>query len=291
MPSQRRLKVFGLLAAIVILTIFYVSNSAHSTQTSEFYSRTVAALDTKSRAAQEALDLENHKKIQAAAEADAAQKAKDRDPDSPIPAVKEKEQKPFAVDVEEAGKKAQNVAANVVDAAKDAVHGVTGPDSAEKSVAGRKMMKGIKDDGVAKVGNSGAKDPASEKKAGEDTKESDEAHDVEVELNAILKKSPSKSALVQWQTISVLTITQSSYSPRATARTRRRPSTFCLTSTVSCRHLMWRNWICTHSACGCRLRWRSRLADERYQTFSSMARALVEATMLPTLIPRTSWRR
>lgn len=192
MPSQRRLKVFGLLAALILLTVFYVSNNGHSTRTSEFYSRTVAALDAKTRAAQEALDLENHKKIQVAAEAEAVQKAKDRDPDSPIPAVREKEQKPFAVDVEEASKKAASVAASVADGVKDAVHGVTGPEGAEKSVAGRKMMKGMKDDGVAKVGNSGAKDPASGKKEGEDTDEDEAAHDVEVELNAILKKSPSE---------------------------------------------------------------------------------------------------
>lgn len=190
MPSQRRLKVFGLLAVIILLTIVYVSNSGHSTRTSEFYSRTVAALDAKSRAAQEALDLENHKKIQAAAEVEAAQKASNRDPDTPAAGTREKEQKPFAVDVEDAAKKAQDVAANVADGVKDAVHGVTGPE-ADKSVAGRKMMKNLKDDGVAKVGNSGAKDPASNKKEGDETKESDEDHETEVELNAILKKSPS----------------------------------------------------------------------------------------------------
>lgn len=194
MPSQRRLKIFGLLAAIIVLTLFYVSNSGQSTRTSEFYSRTVAAIDQKTRAAQEALDLENHKKVHAAAEAEAAQKAVNRDPDTPLPGTKGKEQKPFAVDVEDASKKAQSVAASVVDGAKDAVHGVTGPESADKSVAGRKMMKGLKDDGVAKIGNSGAKDPASGKKEGEETEESDADHDTEVELNTILKKSPSEFA-------------------------------------------------------------------------------------------------
>lgn len=192
MPSQRRLKVFGLLAALIVLTILYVSNSGHSTRTSEFYSRTVAAIDTKARAAQEALDLETHKKIHVAAQAEAAQKAKDRDPDLPVPGVKGKEQKPFAVDADEASKQAKKVAANVADGVKDAVHGVTSSEGADKSVAGRKMMKGMKDDGVAKVGNSGAKDPASGKKEGEDTEESDAEHDIEMELNSILKKSPSE---------------------------------------------------------------------------------------------------
>jgi len=193
MPSQRRLKVFGLLAALVLLTIFYMTKGGQSTRTSEFYSRTVSALDAKSRAAQEALDVENHKRIQAAAAAEAAQKAKGRDPDKPAPGAREKAQKPFAVDIDAAASKAHSAAANVADGVKDAVHGVTGAESAEKSVAGRKMMKGMKDDGVAKVGNSGAKDPSSGKMDGEDADESDEEHQVELELNTILKKSPSKS--------------------------------------------------------------------------------------------------
>lgn len=194
MPSQRRIKVVGLLAAIVLLTIIYVTNSGHSTRTSEFYSRTVAALDAKSRAAQAALDLDNHKKIQAAAEADAIQKASNRDPDIPIVGSKEKEQKPFAVDIDQVALKAQDAAANVADGVKDAVHGITGAD-ADKSVAGRKMMKGLKDDGVAKVGNSGAKDPASAQKEGDDADESLEDHEIEMELNDILKKSPSESEI------------------------------------------------------------------------------------------------
>ncbi|KAL1306759.1 hypothetical protein AAFC00_005422 [Neodothiora populina] len=192
MPSQRRLRAFGLLAGVLLLTIIYMSHAGQSTRTSEFYTRTVAAIDAKTRAAHEALDAENHKRIQAAAEAEAAQKANLRDPDLPVANTpKEKpQQKPFAVDIEDATEKAKSVAAKVAGGAKDAVHGVTGVDAAEKSVAGRKMMKGLKDDGVAKVGNSGAKDPASGEKEGEEKEESDEDHETEIELNSILKKSP-----------------------------------------------------------------------------------------------------
>ncbi|GAB7348499.1 hypothetical protein MBLNU459_g6903t1 [Dothideomycetes sp. NU459] len=188
MPSQRRIKVFGLLLVLAILTLVYMSSSARSTRSSEFYTRTVAALDTKHRAAQEALDLDNHKKIQDAHEAALAEKAaKGRNPDSPVPAAAPpKEQKPFAVDAEHAAGQAKKVAESVKEDVKDSVHGLVDGD---KSVAGRKMMKGekgLKDDGVAKVGNTGAK-PTPE---AESTSETDEEHAIEVELNSILKKSP-----------------------------------------------------------------------------------------------------
>lgn len=269
MPSQRRLRIIGLLIALTFLAVIYLSNSGHSTRTSEFYSRTVAALDAKHRAAQEALDLENHKKIQAAAEAEAVAKAKDRDPDSPVPVVKEKGQKPFAVDVEEAAKKAQSVAASVADGAQDAVHGVTGAEAAEKSVAGRKMMKGLKDDGVAKVGNSGAKDPASGSKEGEDTSETDEEHAVEVELNAILKKSPSKwfsRAWSAWETISANITLQSSSSPRATVPIPKRQSISCLTTTTLYRRRTLKSSTSTLWASNCKLLWKRLQGDERCPT-------------------------
>jgi hypothetical protein len=190
MPSQRRVKVFALLAALAVLSFIYLSSASSSTRSSPFYTKTAAALDTKH---QEALDLENHQKIQQVH--DAAEKEKQaaniRDPDlAAVPGQKVgKDQKPFAVDVEEAAEKAKKVADTVKEGAKDAVHGVV--DAAEKSVAGRKMIKGekgLKDDGVAKVGNTGAQ-PAQ----AEHADETEEEHKVEIELNAILKKSPSMS--------------------------------------------------------------------------------------------------
>lgn len=190
MPSQRRVKVFALLATLAVLSFIYLSSASSSTRSSPFYTNTAAALDTKH---QEALDLENHLKIQEVHEAAEKEKqaANVRDPDlAAVPGQKVgKDQKPFAVDVEEAAEKAQKVADTVKEGAKDAVHGVV--DAAEKSVAGRKMIKGekgLKDDGVAKVGNTGAQ-PAQ----AEHPDESEEEHKVEIELNAILKKSPSTS--------------------------------------------------------------------------------------------------
>jgi hypothetical protein len=190
MPSQRRVKVFALLAALAVLSFIYLSSASSSTRSSPFYTKTASALNTKH---QEALDLENHQKIQEVHDAAEREKqaANVRDPDlAAVPGQKVgKDQKPFAVDVEEAAEKAQKVADTVKEGAKDAVHGVV--DAAEKSVAGRKMIKGekgLKDDGVAKVGNTGAQ-PAQADHADE----SEEEHKVEIELNAILKKSPSMS--------------------------------------------------------------------------------------------------
>lgn len=180
------------MAILAVLSFIYLSSGGSSTRSSAFYTRTSSALDAKHRAAQEALDLQNHQKIQEAHEA--AEKEKEaaniRDPDlAAVPGQNiGKEQKPFAVDVDEAAEKAQKVADSVKEGVKDAVHGVV--DSGDKSVAGRKMIKGekgLKDDGVAKVGNTGAKPT---KVAGDD--ESEEDHKVELELNSILKKSPSK---------------------------------------------------------------------------------------------------
>ncbi|KEQ87615.1 glutaredoxin [Aureobasidium pullulans EXF-150] len=146
MPSQRRVKVFALLAALAVLSFIYLSSAGSSTRSSAFYTSTSSALNAKH---QEALDLENHQKIQ---------------------------------EVHEAAEK-QKEAANIRDPDLAAVPGQ------KKSVAGRKIIKGekgLKDDGVAKVGNTGAKPT----QAADADDESEEEHKVETELNAILKKSP-----------------------------------------------------------------------------------------------------
>ncbi|KEQ58767.1 glutaredoxin [Aureobasidium melanogenum CBS 110374] len=80
MPSQRRVKVFALLAVLAVLSFIYLSSAAASTRSSPFYTNTANALNTKH---QEALDLENHQIIHEAAEK--AEKEKEaaniRDPD------------------------------------------------------------------------------------------------------------------------------------------------------------------------------------------------------------------
>lgn len=211
MPSQRRAKAAGALILLTILILLYMSSSARSTRDSSFYQNTVAAMDArvqKTNLAQAGADA----KAQAQEVAAKAQEkvgggveeiARLRDdvvagvgkaaPDSPIPGL--------GAEKEESGGKQRPLA----DEVKDAVHGVAVSSDGEKSVAGRKMMKeggggaggkiveaeGATDDGVAKVGNVGnaVAEKSSKADAGPETEED---HEVEIELNAILKKSPSK---------------------------------------------------------------------------------------------------
>lgn len=154
-------------------------------------------MDTRHKtAAKEAADVDTARRMKEVDELAMTEKkvsAGGAAPDLPVPGTGGggAKQRPLADDVKDAAKGAK-------EGIKDAVHGVTGPgDGSEKSVAGRKMMKDEsgravvgKDDGVAKVGNTGQKEQGVVKdEEGPDTLED---HEVEVELNSILKKSPSK---------------------------------------------------------------------------------------------------
>lgn len=177
MPSSRRFKVTGLAIALTICIIYYLSNGASSTESSPFYTRTLQALNDKqaeqARAdviAEEQARLERVERLQKEHDAAIANAAPN---DAATPAA-------------DAAQKQQPI---VQDAAGKA-------DSGDKSVAGRKMMKGDKivyerpekdeNDGVAKVGNVEPKSSHTAVQEGE----SDEEHKVEVALNDILKKGP-----------------------------------------------------------------------------------------------------
>lgn len=117
----------------------------------------------------------------------------------------------------------------------------------EKSVAGRKKMKGGEKYDMAtgkeaamvvdKEGTSG-KDISSEKK-----EETPEEHEIEVELNLILKKGPSKSPLPCSQSqlafclnmcyeLIPLPVTQSLYFPKPTVSTPKKPNPFSAKNTA-----------------------------------------------------------
>lgn len=122
----------------------------------------------------------------------------------------------------------------------------------EKSVAGRKKMKGGEkwDMATGKEAAMVVDKEGSSKEPGR--KETQEEHDIEVELNSILKKGPSKSPSesrlacgsrtmgTQWK-LSVLGPVQSSYSqsPTAPIPPKRNPS--CWRNTPSSPLLMWWN--------------------------------------------------
>ena len=151
------MRVFGLLVTLVILITLYMSGSARQTRQSDFYRKTQEALQNK----------------------EYQQATKERTADNVASRLKAAE--------EAAKKKADETGDKWV----DSIEGGSG----EKSVAGRvkldKESGEKKLQGVATVGGK-PRDREAAKKSGQETQEE---HEIEVELNAILKKSPSKSAL------------------------------------------------------------------------------------------------
>jgi hypothetical protein len=150
MPSQRRMRLYGILIVITVAVLFYMSRAAHQTQTSDFYTKTQQALQEK----------------------EYAEAAKQRDADSVGSRLKAAEQQ---------AKK------NAEDKYTDHKAKVEGQD--QKSVAGRVKMDGDKVPGVAQQGGK-PRDQAAMMEH-----ETLEDHEVEMELNAILKKSPSTLSL------------------------------------------------------------------------------------------------
>ncbi|GME24534.1 putative glutaredoxin domain protein [Neofusicoccum parvum] len=194
MRSQRRLKIIALAVAIVVLTTLYLTSAARQTRESAFYHRTQSALSERERSAN------------AAAEPNLAT---DDDVSKRLKAAEDKAKK----SANNKGNRIQEVvAAGDAEKEKDRVSGKTSAKvdkdtkpgehdevTGEKSVAGRVTFKdgGKSDpvDGVAKVGNVGdsVKAATSAKASGVSTiedEETEEEHQAELEINAILKKSP-----------------------------------------------------------------------------------------------------
>lgn len=165
MPSQRRVKAFGLIILLTILITLYMTSSAHTTADSEFYKKTSAALEVvKEEAAQaaEKLEVEDIGARLKAAE-DAAKAAADKKGHQLQEEVQE--------EVEEAE---------------------------EKSVAGRVRIQSEKekDERVVELRGPGAGQGEEKVVKAKQEPETKEDHEVEVELNEILKKSPSELAIL-----------------------------------------------------------------------------------------------
>lgn len=177
MPSSRQFKAIGLCALLTVLVLYYVTSGPRLTHDSEFYKKTVAAIEHRkdAEARQHIIEEEKqrlerverlqkeHEAAMASATTDVMAAATSKAAAGPAP----EKQKPIVAE-------------------------------GEKSVAGRKKMKDGKvvdekpakdnDDGVAKVGNVAPKQTSV---AGtESTEESEEEHQIELELNTILKKGP-----------------------------------------------------------------------------------------------------
>lgn len=197
MPSQRRMRVFGLLIVLIVIITLYMTGSARQTRNSDFYTKT-----------QEALQRKEYEKA-----------AKERDADNVGSRLRA---------AEEAAKKTAN------DKSQKYFDSVDG--GSEKSVAGRVMMNQQggekKVQGVANVGGR-----PRDKSTAKSEKETQEEHEVEVELNAILKKSPSTLAAdICPLYLVLLTTIQLSSSRNLTAPSLRKLRTSSSTSTKSSPH-------------------------------------------------------
>jgi glutaredoxin len=172
------MRVFALLIVLVIVVTLYVTGSAHQTRSSDFYTRT-----------QEALQAKEYERA-----------AKQRDADDVDSRLKA---------AEVAAKKAANDKSQKY---LDSVEG--GADG--KSVAGRVMMnqQGADNKDMQGVAGVGGRVRDRGHKASTETQEE---HEVEVELNAILKKSPSTSLnppVYRWSlTFRTVIIFSKSYCP------------------------------------------------------------------------------
>ena len=203
MPSTRRIKVVAALIAVVIFCLYYFSvcplpldpdqapklstpfgelqNDPSTLSSSDFYSRTVAAMDREAQKSSHVdpgtpakHDTMNHKANQVGAD------GKVNEP-PPIPPAKGQEHEAVLVAPDDKSVKPDK------------------PDA--KGVPGRKKYMGGENWDVAsgKQAPIGAKrkgdedSEAVEEKAKEGKAETEEEHEIEVELNAILKKGPSES--------------------------------------------------------------------------------------------------
>ncbi|KAM0723062.1 hypothetical protein Q7P37_001262 [Cladosporium fusiforme] len=184
MPPTRRLKTALLLALFATLTIIYVTHGASNTYNSQFYTRTVAAMQTRQdNEAREAMIAEEKTRADRVA----------RIQEEHEQAMGKAKQKPMVEDA----------------AGQPSVKAQEAPAAASegKPVAGRKMMPdgngnggkvvvnpNADDDGVARVGNGGAAKSRESSVASKNNKvedeESESEHEIEVEMNSILKKGP-----------------------------------------------------------------------------------------------------
>lgn len=167
MPSSRQFKVIGFVTLIAILVIYYITNGARETYESDFYQRTVSAIENTKDAAARQIVVDDER--QRAERVERLRKEHDVATATAI--------------ATDAPKKAPVVAPPKQQ-----------PMGEEKNVAGRKKTSDKvvqdkpatdNDDGVAKVGNVGGKEAAAK-----EATETDEEHQVEVLLNDILKKGP-----------------------------------------------------------------------------------------------------
>jgi hypothetical protein len=185
MPPTRRLKTALLLAVLATLTILYITQGASNTYSSPFYQRTVAAIQNRH-------DTEARDAVIAEEKTRADRVAR----------IQEEHEKAMGAT------KQKPIVEDVPAAAAATLKAQEAPAADSKPVAGRKMTPSegnsnnggkvvvnpnAEDDGVARVGNTGAsksRESSAAKKLSESEEETASEHEIEVEMNSILKKGP-----------------------------------------------------------------------------------------------------
>jgi hypothetical protein len=150
MPSQRRMRFYGVLLLVTVVVVLYMSRGAHQTQTSDFYTKT-----------QQALQEQKHE--------EAAKQRTEENVQSRQAALKAAE--------EQAKQSADDKYASVKNA-------VEGP--GKKGVAGRVKLDAQDDKNVPGVAAQGGQ----REQAAVQKDETVEDHEAELAMNTILKQSP-----------------------------------------------------------------------------------------------------
>ena len=188
MSSQRRLRTFGVLLVLAIFIVFYLTvryittshcnltapsrsvintstqNDSRRASTQDFYQTTVDALN-----AEDAANSETARRLKEARQA--AKKGAKPEPVRPIKPKGHQAQIPIDIEIPQRG---------------------DGQTSAEGPGAGRKKIKGGEKWDMATGKEAAIQAHVEREHARQEEQETQEQHEIEVELNAILKKGPSK---------------------------------------------------------------------------------------------------
>ncbi|KAL9595135.1 MAG: hypothetical protein Q9219_006623 [cf. Caloplaca sp. 3 TL-2023] len=176
MPSTRRVKTIAAIAAFILCCILYYSNNADTISSADFYSRTVAAMEREASSSRSGAHIQKHDSMSHQAH-QAATDGKVKEPPPILPA-KDQEREAVLVAPDDRSIK---------------------PDKDSKGLTGKKKYKGGEHWDVAsgKQAPVGGKKRLDDEESDEDEgikkgerKETEEEHEVEVELNSILRKGP-----------------------------------------------------------------------------------------------------
>ena len=181
MPFQRRSRL-TLLLVIIFIIIIYIRTGEKRTRTSDFYTKTKEALDDAAggRTGDDALDYAHERSNPGLA--DRVNRAKN-----------EAKQKANAKGADFFGDRSVSA---ILEEGHGQREGQVDDQKVMEAGGARMSSAGYNDDGVAKVGNTGT--PTAATIGWSDARKTDEEYEVDVELDYILKKSPSKSLLANF---------------------------------------------------------------------------------------------